>query len=142
MCVNVPSYYISNGRVTTTSIHFSHTQLNWKNQVKCPGDVIDSKRSYRCHISKSLCTANHRLRQLYPVLNKSSQINMTMALTIYKSVIRPSLAHAAPDGDAQAKHTSTDSIFFRTKCYERSLKSQQLCQLRLCTKKKLVWKCK
>jgi hypothetical protein len=49
-----------------------HTTINWTNQINYLGVILDSKFIYRAHINRSLCAANHRLRQLYPILNKSS----------------------------------------------------------------------
>ena len=39
---------------------------------------------------------NHGLRQLDPSLDKSSPININLALTIYRSLIRSTLTYAAP----------------------------------------------
>lgn len=97
--VNVPSHYFPNGGVTSaliTPIKFFHTTINWTKQVKYLGVTLDSKFTYKYHISKSLCAANHRLRQFHYILNKSSAININLVLTIYKSLFRSILTYATP----------------------------------------------
>jgi hypothetical protein len=62
--------------------------------------------------NKSVSKANHRLRQLYPILNKSSYLNINLALTIYKTLIRPIITYAAPAwGYAAKTHLSKVQVF-------------------------------
>jgi hypothetical protein len=70
--------------------------MTFTNQVKYLGVTLDTKLTYKYHISKLLCKANHRLRQLNPFLSKSFPVNTNQALTIYKSLIRSALTYAAP----------------------------------------------
>jgi hypothetical protein len=42
-----------------------------------------------------LLKANYRLRQLFPVLNKSSTTNINLALVIYKSLLCSTLTYAS-----------------------------------------------
>lgn len=89
-----------------------HKNINWSSQINYLGVILDSKLTYRAHINRSLCKANHRLRQLYPILNKSSPININLALTIYKSLIRSILTYAAPVwGYAAKSHINKLQIF-------------------------------
>jgi hypothetical protein len=46
--------------------------------------------------SQVIDRSNHRHRQLYPILNKSSSIDINPALTGYKTLIRPIITYAAP----------------------------------------------
>jgi hypothetical protein len=86
-----------------------------ENEVKYLGVILDRKLTCRSHINKSVSKANHRLRQLYPILNKSS-ININLALTIYKTLIRPIITYAAPAcGYAAKTHLSKLQVFFQNK---------------------------
>jgi hypothetical protein len=88
------------------------TNIDWTNCTKYLGVILDSKLTYRKHINRTLCKANHRLRQLYPILNKSSPININLALTIYKSLIRSVITYAAPAwGYAAKTHLNKLQIF-------------------------------
>jgi hypothetical protein len=88
------------------------TNIAWSNEVKYLGVILDRKLTYRSHINNSVTKANHRLRQLYPILNKSSFININLALTIYKTLIRPIITYAAPAwGYAAKTHLSKLQVF-------------------------------
>jgi hypothetical protein len=68
----------------------------WTNETKYLGVTLDSKLTYKSHISCILRKANYRLRQLFPILNKSSTIDINLALVIYKSLLRSILTYASP----------------------------------------------
>ena len=70
--------------------------ISWTKETKYLGVTLDSKLTYRTHISCILRKANYRLRQLYPILNKSSTIDINLALVIYKSLLRSILSYASP----------------------------------------------
>jgi hypothetical protein len=79
-----------------SSVKYYFTQVwLWQTRLKYLGVTLDTKLTHKHHISKLLCTANHRLRQLYPILNKCSPIIINLALTIYKTLIRSALTNAA-----------------------------------------------
>jgi hypothetical protein len=73
----------------------SDENIVWTRETKCLGVTLDSKLTYRIHISCILRKANNRLRQLFPILNKSSTIDINLALIIYKSIIRSILTYAS-----------------------------------------------
>jgi hypothetical protein len=58
--------------------------------------TFDSKLSYKTHISCILLKANNSLRQIFPILNKSSIIDINLALIIYKPLLRSILTYASP----------------------------------------------
>jgi hypothetical protein len=60
------------------------------------GVTLDSKLTYRTHITNTLRKANFRLRQLLPILNQSSTIDINLALILYKSLLRSILTYACP----------------------------------------------
>jgi hypothetical protein len=66
------------------------------NTTKYLGVILDSKLTYRAHISSLLRKANCRLKQLFPILNKSSSIDINLALIVYKSLLRSILTYASP----------------------------------------------
>jgi hypothetical protein len=76
--------------------HYWHTSLPVKifNETKYLGATLDSKLTYGTHIPWILRKANYRLRQLFPVLNKSSTIDINLALLIYKSLLFSILTYA------------------------------------------------
>jgi hypothetical protein len=68
----------------------------WTNETKYLGIILDSKLTFRTHIYNILRNANYRLRQLFPILNKSSTTDINLALVIYKSLLRSILTYASP----------------------------------------------
>jgi hypothetical protein len=64
-------------------LKISHTNLNWTNHINYLRVILDSKITDSPYISGPLCKANHKFRQLYRILNKSSCININRALTSY-----------------------------------------------------------
>jgi hypothetical protein len=70
-------------------------QIASSNEVKYLGVILDRKLTYRSHMNKAVRKVNHRLRQFYPILNKFS-INIKLALTIYKTLIRLIITYVNP----------------------------------------------
>jgi hypothetical protein len=60
------------------------------------GVTLDSKLNYWTHFSRILRKSNYRLRQLFPILNQSSTIDINLALIAYKSLLRSTLTFACP----------------------------------------------
>jgi hypothetical protein len=55
--------------------------------------LSSKKLTYRTHITNTLRKANYRLRQLFPILNKSSTIDINLALIIYRSLLQSILTY-------------------------------------------------
>jgi hypothetical protein len=89
--------------------------IAWTGETKCLGVTLDSKLTYRTHISCILQKVNNRPRQLFPILNKSSTININLALIIYKSLIRSILTYASPVWGYAAKTHMTELQTFQNK---------------------------
>jgi hypothetical protein len=70
--------------------------LPWINNPKYLGVTLDPKMTFKLHITHTLRKLNYRLRQLYPIINRSSSIDIHLALTIYKALIRPIMTYASP----------------------------------------------
>jgi hypothetical protein len=91
-----------------------HTNINRTSIINYVGVIPDSKLNHSAHINRSFYKANNRLRQLYPILNKASPININLALRIYKSLIRSILTYAAPVwGYASKTHINLLQIFHK-----------------------------
>jgi hypothetical protein len=68
-------------------VKFFNENIAWTKETQYLGVTLNSKLTYRTHISCISRKANYRLRQLFPILNKSSTIDINLAL-IYKSLLR------------------------------------------------------
>jgi hypothetical protein len=60
------------------------------------GVILDAKLTYKAHISSLLRKANCRLRQLFPILNKSSTTDVNLAIIVYKPLLRSIVTYAYP----------------------------------------------
>jgi hypothetical protein len=67
----------------------------WTNETKYLGVITDPKLTHKAHTSFILRKANCILRQLFPVLNKSSNNDANLALILHKSLHRSILTHAS-----------------------------------------------
>jgi hypothetical protein len=75
---------------------FFYENVAWTNETKYLGVILDSKLAYKTHISYVLRKDNCRLRQLFPIINKSSTMNVNLAVTVYKSFLESILTYAPP----------------------------------------------
>jgi hypothetical protein len=67
--------------------------IAWTKETKYLGITLDARLTYRTHISCILRKANYRLRQMFPILNKSSAVDINLALIIFKSLLRSILTY-------------------------------------------------
>jgi hypothetical protein len=83
-------------RRNTHPVKIFNENIAWTKETKYLGVTLDSKLTYRTHTSCILSKANYRLRQLFPISNKSATIDINLALVIYKSLLRSLLTYASP----------------------------------------------
>jgi hypothetical protein len=83
-------------RRSTHPVKIFNETIAWTNETKYLGITLDSKLTHRTHIACILRKANYRQRQLYPIVNKSSTIDIRLALVIYKSLLLSILTYASP----------------------------------------------
>jgi hypothetical protein len=62
--------------VRSDQVKIFNENIVWTKETKYLGVTLDSKLTFRTHISCILRKANYRLRQLFPILNKSSTIDI------------------------------------------------------------------
>jgi hypothetical protein len=70
--------------------------IPWTKQLKYLGVTLDPTLTFKAHITCTLQKLNHRLKQLYPILNRASTIDINLALIIYKSLLRSIMTYACP----------------------------------------------
>lgn len=79
-----------------TPLRLFGEDIHWQSQVKYLGVILDRKLTWSAHISHTIKRANMTLSQLYPLLNKTSSLELRTATTIYLSVLRSVITYAAP----------------------------------------------
>jgi hypothetical protein len=68
----------------------------WTKETHYLGVTLDSKLTFFTHSTSILRRANYKLRQLIPILNQPSTIDINSGLIIYKSLLRSILTYACP----------------------------------------------
>lgn len=80
----------------TNKIAFGSSSLDWKNQAKYLGVILDSKMTFKPNIEYNVSKARKAVSSLYCFLKRSSHVPLKSKITIYKSYIRPLLTYACP----------------------------------------------
>jgi hypothetical protein len=82
------------GSVSPVTLFKEH--IPWTKQLKYLGITLDLMLTFKAHITCTLQKLNHRLKQLHPILNRSSTIDINFALIIYKSLLRSIMTYVCP----------------------------------------------
>lgn len=80
----------------SNKIIVSGTALEWKDQVKYLGVILDKKLLLDKNINHNIGKARKAMSVLYSLLKRSSQVNLSGKITLYRSYIRPILTYASP----------------------------------------------
>ncbi|MFS5355118.1 reverse transcriptase family protein, partial [Streptococcus agalactiae] len=76
-------------------IVIENKEVPWKNSVTYLGVLLDQRLTFRQHIQTVVDKAKGCIAQLYPLLNRKSQLSLQNKLTLIKTVIRPTLLYAS-----------------------------------------------
>ncbi|KAG5669831.1 hypothetical protein PVAND_000124 [Polypedilum vanderplanki] len=80
-----------------------NANIEWTNQTKYLGLIIDKNLSFKPHIDYIIQRANNAIRLLYPMLARNSKLDIRNKIIIYKMAIRPILTYGFPAIPAIAK---------------------------------------
>lgn len=80
-------------QIPTQPISLNSRDINWTNEVKYLGLILDKKLTYQKHITYAVDKANKAARIFYSMLNRRSQLNRENKILLYKVAIRPILAY-------------------------------------------------
>ena len=69
--------------------------IPWTNQVSYLGLLLDSKLTWRQHISSVVGKTSGAITALYPMLCRNSKLSLDNKLLLYKTVIRPVFTYAS-----------------------------------------------
>ena len=79
---------------TVSTIYLQGKPIPWESKVKYLGVVLDSKLSFRPHITYVRNKATYVMNRLYPLICKRSKMSLRNKLTLYKTCIRPVMTYA------------------------------------------------
>lgn len=73
---------------------FEGVKIDWKNEVKYLGVILDRKLKFHKHIDSVKNKASGAINRLYPILKTHSHLSYKNGVLIYKMLIRPILTYA------------------------------------------------
>lgn len=85
------------------NFHIGGQEIEWSNQIKYLGLVLDKKLTYKAHIQHVLEKTHKAVRILYSMLNRKSKLCVENKTLLYKVAIRPIFAYACPIFSSAAK---------------------------------------
>ena len=70
--------------------------IKWQPVIKYLGVHIDNKLTFKQHIESIINKTEKIIKMLYSLINRRSRLNLRTKVLLYKTVLRPILAYAAP----------------------------------------------
>lgn len=94
-------------RILPPELIINGKAIPWKTEAKYLGVILDQKLLFRKHIDSLRAKAYAQLRNIFPLLNSTSKLNIRTSLTIYKALVRSIITYASPVwGHASKTHMS------------------------------------
>lgn len=83
-------------QIPNTSLNIFDAGVEWENELKYLGVVIDKSLTFHAHINYVISRANTAIKVLYPLISRKSKLNVVNKIQVYKLAIRPILTYAMP----------------------------------------------
>lgn len=97
-------------------INIEGTEIEWhENAVKYLGVLLDKRLTFSNHVAQKLATTYNKLKALFPLINRKSQLKLQTSILIYKTILRPTLTYAAPIWYGTAKTNKKKLQTFQNK---------------------------
>lgn len=84
-------------------LNINNVDINWCNEAKYLGLILDKTLTFQKHIEYALNKANTAMRIFYSLLNRRSKLNLENKLLIYKVAIRPIFSYGCQIFNGAAK---------------------------------------
>jgi hypothetical protein len=97
---------------TLPQVRMGRETVEWSNEVKYLGVILDSKLTWCSHIKRAADKAKAGTLALYPIFNRHCALSVQTKQRIYKQLIRPVLTYACPvwNSAAQTHHNRAQRI--------------------------------
>lgn len=93
---NVPTHYLQNGGTPTYIDLTINKNIKLTRKTKYLGVTFNSMLRYQPHVSNIVNKTYMPTTKLYPLINRRNALSTQTKLLLYKTVIRPTIAYAAP----------------------------------------------
>lgn len=78
------------------NISIDGVEVPWANTIKYLGVRLDKRLTYRHHIEDKIKSGEKMIRALYPVIGRSSKLNLEYKILMFKTILRPASLYACP----------------------------------------------
>lgn len=89
--------------IPQNGISVNNAEIEWENNVKYLGLVLDPKLNYRDHVSYIVNKCNVLIRTLYPLINRNSTLSIDNKMLIFKLIFQAIIFYAVPVWAKSAK---------------------------------------
>lgn len=103
-------------RIPTTKLKFGNTEIDFLDEAKYLGVILDKKLNYAKHIQCARRKAQNCTKALYPLLARNSKLTIQNKNLLYKMVVRPTLTYASPIWSQAAKTHIKSLQVIQNKC--------------------------
>lgn len=83
-------------KTTPNPLHMDNVEIKPKVEAKYLGVILDSRLTFKSHISHACKKANAVIAMMYTLINKKSHVNLKNKILIYKMIVSPIMLYAAP----------------------------------------------
>lgn len=92
-------------------IRLSNKEIDWKNELKYLGLILDKKLTFQKHTEYSNERSQKYIKILYPLINRKSDLSIQNKMLIFKCIFRPMLLYAGEVwGDCAVTHTKSIQV--------------------------------
>lgn len=102
-------------------IKFNGSELDWRDNVKYLGVLLDQKLLFAKNISANVSKAKKAMATLYCLLRKNSSLDKHSKLTLYRAYIRPTMTYACQAFSNCAKSHLAKLQVVQNKCLRMAL---------------------
>lgn len=80
----------------TRKLNLYSEEIDWSNECKYLGLVLDSKLTFEKHVSKTIHKINLTIKILYPFINRRSGLSIDNKIIIFKTIFLAILSYGSP----------------------------------------------
>ena len=107
-------------------LKIKNVDIKWNRKdqpVRYVGVLLDQKLTWKYHIKEIANKTYVKLAKLYPIINRHSRLKIECGITLFKTIIRPSLTYACPIWGGAAKRNLDKLQIVQNKFLRRIIKA-------------------
>lgn len=85
-----------NNYIPLHPINLSQVDINWENNVKYLGVLLDKKLTFSDHVQFIIKKTNILIKVLYPFINRNSRLSLENKMYLFRSIFQSTIFYGAP----------------------------------------------